>query len=75
MMARMTELDIFRCVCGEYVVMGRKCPVCGKTNADALTEKAKTEHPEKPKKRKSKFREPSGRGEFITSFYFQKPKK
>ena len=74
-MARFTELDIFRCICGEYVVMGRKCPVCGKTNADALEEKEKTEQPKERKKKGSKFRKPSPEGTFIQSFYFPKPKK
>lgn len=73
-MARMTELDIFRCVCGEYVVMGRKCPVCGKNNADALEEKAKTEQPKEPKKRQPKYRPPASSGEFIQSFLYKKPK-
>lgn len=74
-MARFTELDIFRCICGEYVVMGRKCPVCGKTNADVLEEKEKAEQLDKPKKRKSKYREPAKEGTFISSFFFPKPKK
>lgn len=75
-MARMTSgIDIFQCVCGEYVIMGRKCPACGKTNADALEEKAKAEQPEKPKKRQPKFCEPSSKGTFIESFLFKKPKK
>lgn len=75
-MARMIAgLDIFQCLCGEYVIMGRKCPVCGRTNADVLQEKAKAEQPDKPKKRQKKYREPAGRGEFITSFLFKKPKK
>lgn len=73
-MARLTAgLDVlFQCLCGEYVIMGRKCPVCGKTNADALEEKA--EKPEKPKKRQKKYREPAGESEFCTSFLFRKPK-
>lgn len=75
-MARMTlGVDMFQCICGEYVLMGRKCPVCGKTNADVLAEKARVEQPEQPKKRKSKYREPSSRGEFITSYLFRKPKE
>lgn len=74
-MARFTELDIFRCVCGEYVIMGRKCPVCGKTNADALEEKAKADRPKEPKKRQPKYKKPATEGTFITSYCFKKPKK
>lgn len=75
-MARMQAgIDIFQCICGEYVIMGRKCPVCGKTNADVLVKKDKAEQPKKPKKRKSKYREPAFTGEFITSYCFPKQKK
>lgn len=68
-------LDIFECICGELVVMSRKCPVCGRTNADVLTEKAKAEQPEKPKKQKTKYREPASQGTFIKSFLFKKQEK
>lgn len=73
-MARMTELDVFQCVCGEYVIMGRKCPVCGKTNADVLAEKEKEKQPEQPQKREKKYRPPASSGEFVDSFMFRKKK-
>jgi hypothetical protein len=61
-------LDIFECICGELVIMSRKCPACGRTNADVLSEKAKAEPQEKPK---SKIRPPAKTGRFFKSFCFK----
>ena len=73
MMARLTlGLDIFECTCGELVVMSRNCPVCGRTNADVLAEKAGKKP---PKKRDKKFCLPAKAGKFIDSFLFKKGKK
>lgn len=75
-MARFTlGLDIFECICGELVFMSRKCPVCGRTNADVLTEKAKADQQEQPqKKQKRKTRAPAKTGEFFKSFCFKDKK-
>ena len=65
---------IWECLCGELCIMGQKCRKCGRTNADKLIAeaKAKTEKSEQPKKRKSKYREPASKGEFIESYLFKK---
>lgn len=70
-MARMKEFDVFQCVCGEYVLMGRKCPVCGRNYADHLIAQ---DRKKKPEKRQKKYREPAGESEFCTSFLYKKPK-
>lgn len=66
---------LWECTCGELSMMGQKCRKCGKTYADILIAKAKAEKPEQPKKRKSKYREPTRQGEFITSYLVKKPEK
>ena len=74
-MARMKAgLDIWECSCKEVNIMGKPCRKCGKSYADILTERAGIDR-KPPKKREKKIREPAGKGEFITSFCFKKPKK
>lgn len=74
-MARLKAgIDVWECPCGEAVIMGRPCRRCGRTYADVLAAGAKPERSE-PKKRQKKYREPAGRGEFITSFLFKKGEK
>lgn len=64
-------IDIWGCdSCGELVVMGRRCPVCGANYADQL----KAEH-RKPAKPRQKFREPAEEREFTKSYLFKKGKK
>lgn len=67
--------DLFECDCGAIVAMGKSCWQCGRNYADILAAKAKTEQPEKPKKRKAKYRTPAKVTEFLTSYCFKKPKK
>ena len=47
----------------------------GTMSTDILIAKAKADKPEQPKKRKSKYREPAHKGEFITSYLFKKQEK
>lgn len=69
---RMTkDIDIWECEnCGELVVMGRRCPVCGASYADQLQSNHR-----KTGKTRQKFRKPSAEREFTESYYFKKGKK
>lgn len=74
-MARMKAgLDVWVCICSTANIMGRKCSNCGRGYGDVLEMQLKAEQPDKPKKRKSKFRTPAKEGTFIQSFFFPKPK-
>ena len=64
--------DLWECPCGAVVAIGRRCWQCGGSYADVLQAKQKADR--QPQKRKSKYREPAGQGEFITSFLFRKKK-
>lgn len=65
-------IDLWECDnCGEAVIMGRRCPVCGANYADQL----KAAEHRKPAKPRQKFRKPSEEREFTKSYYFKKGKR
>lgn len=69
---RLTKgIDIWECEnCGEAVVMGRRCPVCGATYADQLQAGHR-----KPAKKRKQFREAAEQREFTENYYFKKKGK
>ena len=69
---RMTKgIDIWECEnCGEAVIMGRRCPVCGASYADQLAAERKER-----KSRQPKFRKPAEERKFTQSYLFKKDKK